>query len=92
LIFFDWFGIDHEFLKSDPLTWPKKDEFQKGFKIVQGLKIVNDIAERAVKLVKDYINILSQNENQKQYLLQILTEYRDQYSDSNKGTLMKEFH
>ena len=39
--------------------------------IVQHIKVVNDIAERGVKLLDEYNRLMINNEEQKQYLLQV---------------------
>lgn len=40
------------------------------------LQVVNDSAEEAVKLTEEYINILAIHKNQKQYVIQIVREYK----------------
>jgi len=49
--------------------------------------VVNDVAERNVKLIEEYNTILTKDEDQKQYLLQVVNEYRKKYPDSKKSTL-----
>lgn len=70
-------------------TWKNNLEYKRGKEIVSQLKIVNDTAERAVKLIEDFNKIGSKNEEQKQYILQVVTEYRQRYSNSNKSTIME---
>lgn len=89
--FFERYGIDTEFLNLDPLVWNQNKNFQKGLAIVKGLKVINDCAERAVNLVQNYNNILTTNEEQKQFILQVTAVYRKQFPDSTKATNMKEF-
>lgn len=51
---------------------------------------INDIAEEEGKLIEDYNSFLTKDEEQKQYLLQIVNDYKNQYPnipDSNKLTL-----
>lgn len=48
--------------------------------------VVNDVAERNVKLIEEYNTILTKDD-QKQYLLQVVNEYRKQYPDSKKSIL-----
>ena len=50
---------------------------------------MNDTAERGVKLIENFNMIGSKNEEQKQYMLQVVTEYRRWYSKINKSTLME---
>ena len=55
--------------------------------IVHQMKVVNDIAERGVRLMDEYNSILTNNEEQKQYLLQVVKEYRSRIPDKNKRTI-----
>jgi len=41
-------------------------------KIVKNLKVVNDIAERGVKLFEKFNNLLTNNEEKKQLFLQVV--------------------
>ena len=43
------------------------------------IRVVNDVAERVVKLTQDYINVLTDGEPQKQYLLQFIDEYNKEF-------------
>nr|XP_036227034.1 uncharacterized protein LOC118682429 [Bactrocera oleae] len=69
--FFERFNIDTDFLQLDFRKWSDHPDYLKGFEIVKHLKVVNDSAERAVKLTEEYINTLAKNEDQKQYVIQI---------------------
>lgn len=66
------FQIPTNFLKSDPSTWNNIEEYTKGKEIVENLKIVNDCAERGVKLVQDYHGKITKDENQRQYLYKVI--------------------
>lgn len=91
LKFFERFEISKDFLKIDPSMWPQDPNFLAGLKVVKSLKIVNDTAERAVHLMESYSNILTKDEDQKQYILQVIAEYRKKFSDSTKTTVMNDF-
>ena len=71
--FFDGFSIPMDFLQKYPLEWEDGNSFQIGLEIIKKCKAVNDTAERGVKLMEDYNKILS-SEEEKQYLLQIVSE------------------
>lgn len=87
LSFFERFNIETKFLKLDPSKWHNESEFQKGMNIVQNLHVVNDTAERFVKLMEEYNAALTKNEEEKQYILQTVTDYRKKYSSINKSDL-----
>lgn len=89
--FFNWFNISLDFLNLDPKLWNQNEHYKKGKELVNNLREVNDVAERGVKLIEDYNNIISKNEEQKKYLLQVVTEYRQKFPDYKKSTLSKEF-
>ena len=85
--FFVRFSIPKDFLQKDPLEWEDDSSFQIGLEIVKKLQVVNDTAERGVKLMEDYNKILSRSEEEKQCILQIVSEYRKKYPDTMKSTL-----
>lgn len=78
---FKRFNINYNFIETSPSTWENNLEYKWGKEIISKLKIVNDTAERAVKLIEDFNKIGSKNEEQKQYILQVVTEYRQRYSN-----------
>ncbi|KAK0041420.1 hypothetical protein Bpfe_029139 [Biomphalaria pfeifferi] len=69
-------------------TWEENDHYQEALQIVQGLKVVNDCAERGVRLIQEYNSILTNDEQQKQYLLQLVQQHRHVFSDSKKTTVV----
>ncbi|KAG8193947.1 hypothetical protein JTE90_011497 [Oedothorax gibbosus] len=83
------FKLSTDFLKSDPSMWEQDLSFLKGKNIVRNLRVVNDTAERGVKLIQDYSNTIRKDEKQKQYLLQIISECRKIYPDVRKSSLEK---
>lgn len=52
---------------------------------------MNDTAERGVKLMAEFNNLLTKDSNQAQYLLPVINDYRRLFQDSNKDTLMKPY-
>ena len=47
------------------------------------------MAERGVKLITDFNNLLTKDEDQKQYVLQVVSKCRALYPDVSKTTLTK---
>jgi len=68
---FKRFGISSEYLKIDPTKWNDNLAYQSAKRTIDSLQIVNDTAERGVKLMEDFNDKFSKNENQKQFLLQV---------------------
>lgn len=81
------FNIDMNFLKNSPSTWENDHNYQKGLNIFKKMKIVNDAAERGVKLIHEFNNILTKNEEEKQFILQVVEEHRKEYPSSTKSAL-----
>ena len=52
-------------------------------------KVVNDVSKKAVHLTQKYINSLVKDEYQKQYLLQFVSKYRNQFSSAYKSCITK---
>lgn len=87
--FFKRFEINTDFLNTDPDIWCKNQHYLRAKKIVKGLRVVNDTAERGVKLIQDYNSSLTKDEEQRQYLLQVVSECRHLFPGSSKATLSK---
>lgn len=77
------------FYKKNVADWPADEEYQAGRDIVRSMRVVNDIAERGVALMEEYNKLITINEEQKQYLLLIVKEFRKKYPDSKKSTLVR---
>lgn len=64
--------VDASFFNLHPSTWELDDAYTMSKLYVKGLNVVNDIAERGVKLIQDYNNLITKDEEEKQLLLQIV--------------------
>jgi len=71
LKFFSRFKISKEFLKIDPVEWKNTLEYNNARDIISSIKVINDTAERNVKLMEDFNQKITKNEEQKQFLLQV---------------------
>ena len=54
---------------------------------VKLLKVVNDCAERGVALIQSYNGALTNDETQKQYLLQLVSRHRKLFPEPMKAAL-----
>lgn len=88
--FFDRLQIQKGFLHSDPSTWRDREDYCTGKRICQNLTVVNDSAERAVKLITDFNRALTYDEEDKQYLLQVVEHYRQKYPSHTKASLLNQ--
>ena len=71
-LLFDLLKVNTKWLSLYPDEWSKNDEFNYISGILKDLKVVNNLAERSVKLVTDFNQSLTRDENQKQCLFQVV--------------------
>ena len=55
------------------------------------LCVVNDSAERGIKLVSEYVDCLTKDSENRQDLLQVVEAHQKLYTDCKKSTLSKDF-
>ncbi|KAE9523786.1 hypothetical protein AGLY_015846 [Aphis glycines] len=82
--------IPTEFLKFDPEEWENMPDYQLGLSVVRCMQVVNDFAERGVALIQNYNSILTKDENQKQFLLQVVESHRKRFPDARKSTIISD--
>lgn len=87
--FFQFLHLPSEFLKNDPTEWDSIESFCSARDIVKNLRVVNDNAERGVSLMNEYNKLITNDEEQKQYLLQAVSEHRRQFPDCAKKLLLE---
>ena len=80
-------GTSSKFMEKDPDTWQHCDDYCEALKVVNALTVTNDHAERGIALIQEYNRILTHCEEQKQYLLQVVSEHRKQFPNCKKSTL-----
>ena len=56
-------------------------------KCIRSINCMNDTAERGVALIEEYNRLHTQDEQQKQFLLQVVSDHRRVYRDFAKVTL-----
>jgi len=74
---FNLLGHNADWFKQSPAEWAKDEEFKEANTILRNLKVVNDPAERAIKMITEYASSITHNEEEKQYLLQIVENHRN---------------
>ena len=87
--FFKRFELDDQFLQTEPSTWSENRSFIKALELVKKLRVVNDTAERSIQLMDEYNKLFTKNEEQTQYVLHIVKEYRQKFPDHKKQTLVR---
>lgn len=87
LFLFEQFQQPYGFLDKAPELWEHDQSFKKCRLAFEDLKVVNDIAERGVALIEEFNHSLTKNEEQKQFLLQVVKNHQKQFPDPNIKTL-----
>jgi len=53
-ILFKRFSINTIFFNEGPLNWETNEDYIKALLILKNIPVINDVAERGVKLIEDY--------------------------------------
>ncbi|KAL1446913.1 hypothetical protein WDU94_005505 [Cyamophila willieti] len=89
--FFHRFGLKTTFLQLPPSQWSQDENYVYSKNIVKKIKTVNDTAERGVKLIEEYNSALTKNEEQRQFVVQVVSEYRKNFLMQRKLHSWKKF-
>ena len=68
--------LEKGFLSNDPEQWSGDASYEDSRTVVSALRVTNDVAERAVGLMKDFNKSLARSEEQKQHTLQVVEQHR----------------
>ena len=82
--FLEILGISTRFLAVAPKEWETREDYKAGREVVKFVKVVTDYAERGIALIQEFNNLLTKDEEQKQYLLQVVEEHRRKFPDARK--------
>ncbi|GBM85416.1 hypothetical protein AVEN_114591-1 [Araneus ventricosus] len=82
-------GIGAEWLGKPVSEWYNDPNYQEAETYVRHVKVVNDLSERDVKLMQDFSTSVTNDETQKQFLLQVVDYHRKQTPNFQKETLNK---
>ena len=87
-VLFKLMDLPDDFLDVDPDEWETREDYQEALAVMKTINVVNDHAERGVALIQEYCGLITKDETQLQYLLQIVQNHRQKYPDSRKSTLI----
>ncbi|KAG7156415.1 hypothetical protein Hamer_G006168 [Homarus americanus] len=76
-------------LMSPVEDWEKNEEFMKLKDFSRSLKVTNDVAERGIKLMQDFIGSVTKDEQQLQDVMHLVEKHRKQMSGFSKSALMQ---
>jgi len=71
--------IQTDFLQQDPSSWDINEQCNISRHSVQQLKVVSDAAERGISLIQNFNFVITNQEEQKQYLLQVVERHHQQF-------------
>lgn len=98
MVFFEILNVNTDFLRVAPKNWKELKSYKEDYERLKNIKVVNDLAERCVSLMSEFNNSITSNEDQKQYLLQVVEQHRNLISSKSKTSVvsgikkMKESH
>ena len=84
------FNISTEFLYIQPDNQKQCDDYNKALKFVHSFRPINDTAERGVKLFEEFNKVLTNDEQDKQYFMQSVTDYKKTFPTHTKTDLSSE--
>ena len=79
--------IPNSFLHLPAAQWEENEDYQKARAFCKSLSVTNDHAERSVALVQTFSGHLTKDEEQLQYLLQVVSQHRKNFPKPLKNTL-----
>lgn len=89
---FEKLSIDGSFCERPPNSWADLEAFKEGMRVVKNLKVVNDVAERGVKLCEEFNKVFTKNEGENQRVLQVVELNRKTIkTDCTKAELLEKF-
>jgi len=81
-------GLPQTFLQLPASEWAENHDYQAATAIARTVAVVNDHAERGVALIQQFSGSLTKNEEQLQFLLQVVSENRKRYPQPLKRSLV----
>ena len=85
---FDLLGLegDQEWLQTPVSMWEMFADFRKFKEFAENVSVVNDLAERGMHLITEFASMCD-NKEERQALLQVVEQHRQQFKDFSKKTL-----
>ncbi len=82
----DILSIGLDWLLDRVESWPEKEDYKKALEYVRNLREVNDLAERGVKMMSAFANVITTHPMQKEYLLHAVEYNRWRFKSFKKQT------
>jgi hypothetical protein len=87
--FFKTTAIDDSFLDIPVELWSESQSYKIASDFISNLACVNDCAERGVALIQNFNATITNDEEQKQYLLQVVDKHRHDFTKCNRANLLE---
>ena len=85
-LIFDLMKMDaKQWLERPVSEWEAHRDYVRYCDFVRAAKVTNDVAERAIGLIQDFANTVTKDEDQLQWLLQLVEAHRRKVSSFGKG-------
>ena len=82
--------LPHPAWLSPPAAeWGEDTAYREAKRVIEGLNVTNDVAERWVKLIQDLTSSVTAQEGQLQQLLQVVERHRKEVTGFSKSSLAK---
>ena len=81
--------LDTNWLGQNVPEWELDEDFVKAKDFVSSVKVVNDPAERGIKLCQDFLHLLSKNSKTEHDIQQIVDHHRAKVSGQSKSELFQ---
>ena len=83
---FDELGFKTDWLSKPSSEWSEDKDFLEMKNFISNILVCNDAAERGIKLVSEYADVLTMSSKGRKELLQVVEKHRKEYPDVNKST------
>ena len=87
--FFDILKVKADWLTQPVTEWEESEDYRKARHFVMTVKVVNDAAERGIKLASDYAQSLTKDSEIRQKIFQTVESHRREKPDYKKSTANK---
>lgn len=77
--FFEIINISTDFMSKNESEWPAEESYQTGKKRSASLQVLNDVAERGVKLIADFNDKGTRDATQQGFMLQVIESHRKRF-------------
>ena len=78
---------DIQLLRYSCTKWPQYESYLRLERTVSSLKVVNDAAERGIRLLEEYKDIFTEDVEQRNLIMQCVEESRKNLPNFKKSTL-----